>query len=402
MSCASNSPLSQLSTHLAVVTETWPPEINGVAHTISQLVKQLEARKDYQISLIRPRQNSAETALHTENFQELLVSGFRLPFYQQVRLGYPHYLGLKRTWQATRPDLVQIVTEGPLGYAALKAALSLDIPVISDFHTHFDQYSHYYRLAKLNSLAERYLRSLHNQTLLTLVPTQELRRQLIAKGYQRLAVVERGIDKTLFNPQRRSNELRANLGISPKQLLVTLVSRLAQEKNLDLAFTAFRAIQSAIPDARFLVVGDGPDRARLQAMHPDCLFVGMQTKEALAAHYASGDLFIYPSTSETFGNVVIEAMASGLPVVAFDYAAAHQHIRHQENGCCVALYDSTAFIQTAVKLALDPALRQHLGQQAHLSTQNLSWQQVANSLHQTIQTLLQELKHETASSIECA
>jgi len=402
MSCASNSPLFQLSTHLAVVTETWPPEINGVAHTISQLVKQLQARKDYRITLIRPRQSQAETALRTENFQELLVSGFRLPFYQQVRLGYPHYLGLKRAWQKTRPDLVQIVTEGPLGYAALKAALSLDIPVISDFHTHFDQYSHYYRLAKLNSLAERYLRSLHNQTLLTLVPTQELRRQLAAKGYQRLAVVERGIDKTLFNPQRRSDELRAQLGIHPEQLLVTLVSRMAQEKNLDLAFAAFRAIQNLMPDARFLVVGDGPDRARLQAQHPDCLFVGMQTKEALATHYASGDLFIYPSTSETFGNVVIEAMASGLPVVTFDYAAAHQHIRHQENGWSVLLHDKEAFIQAAVQLALDPQLRQRLGQQASLSTQHLSWQGVTNRLHQTIQTLLQELKHETASSIECA
>lgn len=402
MSCVSNPTPSQISTHLAVVTETWPPEINGVAHTISQLVQDLKARGDYQITLIRPQQTKAEQALTAPHFQELLVRGFRLPFYQQVRLGYPHYLRLKRAWQATRPDLVQIVTEGPLGYAALKAARSLNIPVISDFHTHFDQYSHYYRLAKLNSLAERYLRSLHNQTLLTLVPTQELCRQLQAKGYQRLAVVERGIDKALFNPQRRSHELRTQLGLRPEQLLVTLVSRMAQEKNLDLAFAAFRAIQNLIPDARFLVVGDGPERARLQAQHPDCLFVGMQTKEALATHYASGDLFIYPSTSETFGNVVIEAMASGLPVVTFDYAAAHQHIRHQENGWSVLLHDKEAFIQAAVQLALDPQLRQRLGQQASLSTQHLSWQGVTNRLHQTIQTLLQELKHETASSIECA
>lgn len=400
MSCAPNLSHPQRRMHLAVVTETWPPEINGVAHTINHLIQGLTARGDYRISLIRPQQTKAETALETETLQELLVHSFRLPFYQQVRLGYPHYLRLKRAWQADRPDLVQIVTEGPLGYAALCAARKLGIPVISDFHTHFDQYSRYYRLTKLTSLAEYYLRYLHNQTLLTLVPTQELCQQLKAKGYQRLAVVERGIDKALFSPTRRNSALRTQLGIRPDQLLVTLVSRMAQEKNLDLAFAAFRAIQQAVPDACFLVVGDGPERSRLQTLHPDCLFVGMQTGTTLAEYYASGDLFIYPSTSETFGNVVLEAMASGLPVVTFDYAAAHQHLRHQENGCSVPLHDSVAFIQTAVQLATNPSLRQHLGLQANLSTQNLSWQTVTAALHQTIQTLVQEHNHETASSIE--
>lgn len=402
MSCAPLLSHPQRRTHLAVVTETWPPEINGVAHTINHLVQGLTARGDYRISLIRPQQTKAETALETERLQELLVPSFRLPFYPQVRLGYPHYLGLKRAWQAQRPDLVQIVTEGPLGYAALCAARKLGIPVISDFHTHFDQYSGYYHLTQFTSLAERYLRYLHNQTLLTLVPTTELCQQLQAKGYQRLAVIERGIDKDLFKPTRRNDHLRTQLAIHPDQLLVTLVSRMAQEKNLDLAFKAFRAIQQAIPHARFLVVGDGPERNRLQSLYPDCIFVGMQTGLALAEYYASGDLFLYPSTSETFGNVVLEAMASGLPVVAFDYAAAHQHIRHQENGCSIPLYDSAAFIQAAVQLATNPLLRQQLGLQAHLSTQNLSWQGVADILHQTIQTLVQEHNHEMASSIERA
>lgn len=389
-------------THLAVVTETWPPEINGVAHTLYQLVNGLLAQGDYKISLIRPQQSELDQALQTSNFQELLVYGFRLPFYQQVRWGYPHYLRLRRAWQTQRPDLVQIVTEGPLGYAALRAARSLQIPVISDFHTHFDQYTNYYPLAKLTVLAERYLRNLHNQTLLTLVPTQELAEQLSAKGYERLKVIERGIDQSLFNPNQRSEALRAHLGIHSEQLLVCLVSRLAPEKNLDLAFTAFRAIQEAVPDARFLVVGDGPERARLQTQHPDCLFVGMQTGVALAEHYASSDLFIYPSTSETFGNVILEAMASGLAVVAFDYAAAHQYIRTDENGYRVTFNDSEAFIQSTVKLASNPSLRKSLALQANRSIQHLSWQRVTDTLHRTLQTLLQELNHETTASLKCA
>lgn len=402
MSYPASLKLPQAYLHLAVVTETWPPEINGVALTLKYLVAGLIARGDYQITLIRPRQTKTEIPIHTETLEESLVSGFRLPFYQQVRLGFPHYLLLKRQWQKQRPDLVQIVTEGPLGYAALWAARRLKIPVISDFHTRFDQYGSYYHLKKFAGLAEYYLRYLHNQTRLTLVPTQELSQQLSTKGYQRLAVIERGIDTDLFNPARRSLVLRARLGLKPEQLLVTLVSRLANEKNLDLAFAAFRAIQQVVPDARFLVVGDGPKRARLQTLHPDCLFVGMQKDEALASYYASGDLFIYPSMSETFGNVILEAMASGLPVLSFDYAAAHQHLQHKINGFSVPLHDQTAFIQAAVQLALNPNLRQYLGRQASLSTQNLGWQHVIDTLHHTIHTLLQELQHETASSIEYA
>ena len=392
----------QTYTHLAVVTETWPPEVNGVALTIKHLVEGLIAQGGYKIQLIRPRQTVNEKALHTESLQECLLGSFSLPFYSQVRLGYPHYFALKKQWQQQRPDLVQIVTEGPLGYAALWAAQHLKIPVISDFHTHFAQYSRYYHLTKLMPLIARYLRHFHNQTRLTLVPTPELRATLQTQGYQRLAILPRGIDQVLFNPSRRSSNLRQQLGMRPEQLLVIVVSRLAQEKNLDLAFSAFRAIQQSLADARFLIVGDGPELARLQAQYPDCLFVGIQKGVALAEYYASADLFIYPSTSETFGNVILEAMASGLAVLAFDYAAAHQHIRHQKNGCTVPLNDTTGFIQTALELALNPQLRQQVGQAAAHTTQTLTWQGVSTTLHQLIQTTLQELKHELITSTECS
>lgn len=388
------------NTRLSVVTETWPPEINGVAHTISQVVAGLRTHGGYHIQLVRPRQTAQDKASHANDFQEYLVNGLTLPFYQEVRLGFPQYHALKRLWKQQRPDLVQIVTEGPLGYSAMKAAKKLGIPVISDFHTNFDQYSRYYRLSGLFKLAKRYLRHVHNQTLVTLVPTRELQQQLTANGYTKLGILERGIDVKLFNPQRRSPALREQLGIQPQQLLVTLVARMAQEKNLDLAFTAFRAIQQQIPDARFLLVGDGPERKRLQQANPDCLFVGMQTGTALAEHYASGDLFLYPSTSETFGNVVLEAMACGLPVVTFDYAAAHEHLRPGINGMSVALDDNPAFIDASITLALNPTLRQTQGQAAHQTAIGLSWEKVVERLHHTIQTILHEVRHEAVASTQ--
>lgn len=392
--------LVRSNTRLTVVTETWPPEINGVAHTIHCLVEGLRARRNYHIQLVRPRQQAQEQPRHENGFHEYLVNGLTLPFYKEVRLGFPQYNALKRLWSKQRPDIVQIVTEGPLGYSAMKAAKKLKIPVISDFHTHFDQYSRYYHLSGFFNLAKRYLRYVHNQTLVTLVPTRELQQQLIASGYTKLNILDRGIDVQRFNPTRRNPILREQLGVRPNQLLVVLVSRMAQEKNLDLAFTAFRAIQHHLPDARFLLVGDGPERKRLQDTYPDCLFVGMQTGTALAEHYASGDLFLYPSTSETFGNVILEAMASGLPVVTFNYAAAHEHIRSGENGVAVPLNDNVAFIDASITLARDSALRQRLGQQAHQTAQGLSWERVVGQLDNTIQHLLREVHHETSASTQ--
>lgn len=397
MRAVNHTQLQPSTVRLAVVTETWPPEVNGVANTINRLVTGLHKRGDYTIELVRPRQqhNTPSTSpTNSSQYDEYLVTSMRLPFYREVRFGIPKYLGLKQHWRQQRPDIVQIVTEGPLGYAALKAAQHLEIPVISDFHTNFDQYSHYYGVSHLFKMAKRYLRYFHNQTYRTLVPTQEIRNQLAANGYHNLDIMARGIDADLFKPSRRSEALRNKIGVRPKQLLVTLVTRVAQEKNIDLAFQAFRAIQAQHPDARFLLVGDGPERKRLEQQYPDCYFAGMQTGPALAEHYASGDLFLYPSTSETFGNVVTEAMASGLPVVTFDYAAAREYIRHGNNGLVAPLDDSQAFIDAAVTLAADRALRHKLGQAACVTAHQLDWDKVVQGLHHTIHTVLKESKHE--------
>lgn len=383
---------------LAVVTETWPPEVNGVAHTIAHLVRGLRELNEYQIQLVRPRQLTDGEPTTDADFEEYLVSGLSLPFYKEVRVGAPQFFALRQQWKKQRPDIVQIVTEGPLGYSALRAAKSLGIPVFSDFHTNFDQYSQHYHLKYGFELAGRYLRHVHNQTLRTLVPTTELINQLADNGYKNLGILERGIDAKLFNPERRNAVLRAQYGIAEDQLLVVLVTRMAQEKNLDLAFEAFRAIQQTQPDAQFLLVGDGPERARLAALHTDCIFAGMQTGTALAEHYASGDLFLYASTSETFGNVIIEAMASGLPVVTYDYAAAHKYIDSGHNGYTAPFNDSQAFIQGAVALADQPKLRRQIGIQARQTAQQLSWESVVLRLDTIIKSLLSEVNHETSAS----
>lgn len=381
-------------THIAVVTETWPPEVNGVAHTIHHLVSGLRSLKRYHVELVRPQQSSTDYPSQSPDFEEHLTKAISLPFYKEVKVGSPQFFALRKRWKKQRPDIVQIVTEGPLGYSAMRAAKSLGIPVFSDFHTNFDQYSRHYHLKYGFQLASRYLRHLHNSTLCTLVPTAELVKQLEGNHYKNLEILDRGIDAKLFHPKKRSQSLRQSLGVKDDQLLVTLVTRMAHEKNIDLAFAAFREIQKQVPDARFLLVGDGPDRARLEMQHPDCLFVGMKTGEALAAHYASGDLFIYPSTSETFGNVVIEAMASGLPVVTYDYAAAHRFIQSGKNGITVPFDDEAAFIDAATMLATQKQYHTALGIEARVTAQQLSWGSVVLRLDHIIKDLLTEVHHE--------
>ena len=382
------------SIRLSIVTETWPPEVNGVAHTVNHLVSGLRKLERYHIELIRPRQSANDNPSVQPELSLYLVRGITLPFYKEVKMGMPQFFRLRKRWKQQRPDIVQIVTEGPLGYSAMLAAKSLGIPVFSDFHTNFDQYSRHYHMAFAFKLAALYLRHMHNCTLRTLVPTTELMAQLNDCGYKNLGILDRGIDAAVFNPSKRDQSLREYYGVEPDQLLVVLVSRMAIEKNLDLAFVAFREIQKHLPNSRFLLVGDGPERKRLQQLNPDCIFAGMKTGEVLAAHYASADLFVYPSTSETFGNVVIEAMASGLPVLTYDYAAAHKYIQSGLNGVTVPFDDEAAFINAAASLSKHEVERRSLGPNARKTAEQLSWDSVVLRLDNLITSLLAEEYHE--------
>ena len=365
---------------IALVTETFPPEINGVAMTLSHLVEGL-TRRGHHLSVLRPRQRSeVGPEDSTSPFTEHLFRGFPIPGYPLLRLGLPAARSLKMLWSQRRPDLVHVATEGPLGYSALMAARALRLPVTSSFHTNFHHYSADYGFPFLSHSALCYLRHFHNRTLATLSPTEELNHQLTRQGFRNMRLLSRGVNTSVFSPAHRSDVLRARLGLKPQDLLVVHVSRLAPEKNYPLLFEAFDAIRSAEPSAQLLVVSDGPLRKKLTRKYPHAHFTGFLTRAYLAEHYASADLFLYPSLSETFGNVVTEAMASGLPIVAFDYAAAARYLRRGENGYPVPLGDHQAFISAAVELAQNSGARLRLGSAARATAENISWEYVIEKL----------------------
>lgn len=372
---------------VAVVTETYPPEVNGVAMTMDRMVKGLRAR-NHRVQLVRLRQHSVDSATCRGSFEEVLMPGVPIPGYDGLRAGLPARAALAHLWQRWRPDVVHVATEGPLGWSAVSAARRLAVPVASDFHTNFHSYSRHYGLAWLRKPIEAYLRCFHERTAVTLVPTEQMRSSLVAQGFRNVAVVGRGVDTTLFNPSRRDPELRASWGVRPGGRVAMVVGRLAAEKNLSLAVSAWGLMHSREPGIRLVLVGDGPERQALQRRAPDAVFTGVRTGEDLARHYASADMFLFPSLTETFGNVALEAMASGLPVVAFDYAAARQLIRDGENGVLVDLGDVDAFGKKAAELACAPARCAAIGRAARATALEHDWARIHDALEAVLVSLV--------------
>ncbi|HEV7801283.1 MAG TPA: glycosyltransferase family 1 protein, partial [Burkholderiales bacterium] len=350
--------------------------LNGVSLTVRRAVDYLRER-GHTVEVVRPRQ--AADGSDGGGDDDLLMPGMGLPVYPGVQFGFPAARRLEARWEERRPDVVHVATEGPLGWSALKAAAALGISATTDYRTHFHRYSGHYGIGWLAHPIEAYLRAFHNRAHMTFVSTAALRRDLASRGYRNVAQVGRGIDTELFNPQRRSAPLRSQWGLRADDLAVIYVGRIAPEKNLDLAVRAFDRIRVARGDARMIWVGDGPARARLEKRNPDHIFTGVQRGAELATHYASGDLFLFPSLTETFGNVTLEALASGLAVTAFAEGAASQHAVDGVSARLVEFGAEEAFVEAAAKLAADPAMIARLRRRAPLAVSALTWPAVLSA-----------------------
>lgn len=379
---------------ITLVTETWSPEINGVAMTLGRLAAEL-AQRGHRLQLVRPLQPQ-EGPNNPDIAQTIRVRGMAIPGYGELRLGLPAGRVLRRAWHLERPDVIYVATEGPLGWSAVRAAQRMGIPVVSGFHTQFHHYSRYYRAGWLQPLVYRYLQSLHNRTACTLVPTEALRRQL-APAIPSVEVLGRGIDTRLFHPEKRSERLRREWGAGPDDRVFLYVGRLAREKNIELAIEGFLTLQRREPDARLVLVGHGPDYARLYGRHEGIIFLGSRTGEALARCYASADIFLFPSSSETFGNVVLEAMASGLGVVAFDDAAAGIHIRHGESGMLAEVGNEESFLLHGNTLLANPLLLQRLRREARRAMEGLSWEHVGTQFERILSAQVERCENHDES-----
>ena len=371
---------------VATVSETYPPEVNGVARTMGLMVEGLRKR-GHEVELVRPRQNGHDAAANEPGFREILKQGIPIPRYTQLKMGMPALPSLARAWRESRPDIVHIATEGPLGWSALAAARRLKIPTATDFHTNFHAYSRHYGAAWMARPVAAYLRAFHNRAGCTMVPTAELAEELAGRGFERLRVVGRGVNPAVFHPGRRSSELRASWGAGDDTPVALCVSRFAPEKNFALVIDAYEAMRRARPDTRLVLVGDGPLTNELKQRNVGYVVAGRKVNGELSMHYASADIFLFPSLTETFGNVTLEAMASGLGIVAYRYAAAREHLEDGRSALLAPFDDRDAFIACAVRLAQDPQLAKRLGQQARAAAESLTWEVIVGDFEAVLADL---------------
>lgn len=356
--------------NIALVTETFPPEVNGVAMTYGVIAREL-GRRGHAVTVYRPRYPNA--AAPSPDFTEIALPGLPIPGYPQLRAGLPAGRRLRARWRSARPDLVHVATEGPLGASAVTAARELGIPVTSGFHTNFHAYARDYGLPLLRRPVLRWLQRFHNRTARTFAPTGELCAELAALGFERTAVLSRGVDTIDFDPARRDVGLRASWGADDDAPVVIHVGRMAPEKNYELLFQAYAAMRRANPRLRFVLAGEGPLADRLKRERPECVFVGFFSRREIGRYYASADIYVHASLTETFGNVLTEAMASGLAVAGFNYAAARQFIVNGVNGLTVPRNDSAALVAASVDLATDSQLCDRLRKAARATMQSQSW-----------------------------
>jgi glycosyltransferase involved in cell wall biosynthesis len=362
---------------IGIVTETYPPDVNGCAMTMGRLVNGLLAR-GHSVQLFRPRRGPDDVHRTEGMLETVPLAGLPIPGYRVQKFGLPAPCSLTHFWGVHPVDVIYVATEGPLGRSTIHAAKLRRIPVVSGFHTNWLSYTSSYGIPFLGRLLAWYLRRFHRRSACVLCPTEDLREKLVERGYGNVEVLSRGADTELFSPAKRDPGLRAEWGAGETDTVILYVGRLAEEKNLSLAVEAFDAVRKVRPEARFVLVGDGPSRDGLERKRGEFIFSGFRTGEDLARHYASGDVFLFPSLSETFGNVTIEAAASGLAIVAFDYAAAHMHLTDGESALLAACDDPVAFVAAAARLAGEPALVARLRERARQVAESISWDRICD------------------------
>ncbi|HEX6307049.1 MAG TPA: glycosyltransferase family 1 protein [Longimicrobiales bacterium] len=357
-------------------TESMLPLVDGVSHTLAHLFAGLEA-EGVDFRVYAPFMPPAEISWQP---RVRLVPSFTFPLYRDYRVSLPGGRRVAAALDAWRPDIVHVVSPTPMAIWAQAYARSRDIPVVATFHTHFVSYFPYYGVRGLERIGWRILRWFHGRCSMTFAPTTSIIDELRQHGIHDVRLWSRGVDACRFSPQWRDEALRARLGADEQNPLVLFVSRLVKEKDLDDLVAMDRELRQRGRAYRLALVGDGPMRSRLERELPHAHFAGHQCGPALSRWYASADIFVFPSTTETFANVVQEAMSSGVPAVVVDRGGPQSVIEPGVSGFVARAHDPTDLADNVQRLLLAPELRAAMGRAARHRAQERSWDAVNSVL----------------------
>jgi glycosyltransferase involved in cell wall biosynthesis len=374
---------------IALFTDTYSPQVNGVARTLARLAGHLSER-GHAVALITPAdtRSDASDAFSTLHMR---LPGIRLPFYPELRLVRPLNASESSRLRAFAPHIVHVATEFTLGWSGVQWAQQHDVPLVSSFHTDFAAYLTAYGGPGLEAVAWRFLRGFHARARVTFCPSQSTLQQLRTHGFAGdLRIWTRGVDADRFNPEHASHALRRQLA-SDARPLILCVSRVAPEKRLELLLAAHQQLRADFPAAALVVVGSGPALPRLREQAgPGVHFAGSLAGAELAAAYASADLFAFPSDTETFGNVVLEAAASGLPLIAADRGGVTDTVIHGWTGLCFSAGNANSLADCMRRLLQDEQLRRTLARNARAHALTRRWDHILDGVSETYREVVVE------------
>ena len=353
---------------IGIITETFLPKVDGIANTLCHVLTHLAARPEHSALMLAP----AGAPDHFANTRVIGLPAAHFPFYPELKLASP-FANIGAHFDAYKPDVIHVVNPVSLGIAGLRYARRNNIPVVASYQTDIPGFVTRWGYGFLSKPLYAYLRWIHSQADLNIAPSRATRDELAAHGFKHLNIWGRGVDCARFNPSRRSDEWRARLTAGhPSAPLLMFTGRVAREKRIDW----LRAVLDAIPQARLAIIGDGPARPELEQLFNDgrAVFTGFLGGVDLACAYAAADVFVFPSANETFGNVLLEAMASGLPVVAAASGGPLDVVQHGRTGLFFAPEDKRAMTAAVQNLLTDSGLARQLSLNARAEATGRSWE----------------------------
>jgi len=368
------------------------PGHDGVTRVLYKLIEGLE---EYNIGY---KFFSAILPVEEKYAEKMLqVPSITFPLYKDYRFAVPGYKHFERALKQFNPDIIHINSPCSLGYAAVKYAQKFHIPVVATYHTHFVSYARYYNVKALETLSWSYFRNIYNKCQAVYVPSLPVLDELEENGINNLVFLPHGVDTEVFNRSFKSPDWKKNNGIADKQVLL-FSGRLVWEKDLKVLADAYSIIMNKRNDAVFVIAGDGPVRSELEKMMPNALFLGYQSGKDLSTAYASSDMLVFPSTTETFGNVTVEAMASGIPPICARKGGAYGIIKDEVTGLIAEPVDAVSLADKIELLLDNTSLKHRIAQNAFEFAQTQSWDSIFRRLFGSYSEIINKFNYNSRAA----
>ena len=372
---------------IAIFSDTYFPQINGVTNTLDKLIKYFEA-KNIKYKVFVPQYYDDNEDDNTERFHSL-----KFFLYPECRLALPNIFRISQSLAEFKPDIIHLMTEFNMGLVGMIYGKRHNIPTISNYTTNFSQYTEYYNLEFLKQPIWDYMKWFHNQNSITLCPSNEAQKLLNRNDINNTSLFSRGIDSHRFNPEFRNDMLRKKLGTENK-ITFLYVGRVAFEKDMDVLKESYNSIKEKYKNTALIITGDGPYLGKCKEMFPeDTIYTGFKKGKELAEIYASSDIFVCPSSTETFGNVILEAMASGLAVIGADAGGIREIISHRQNGLKFSAKNSIELTCCMQELIENKNLKDYVKTKGLKFAQSRTWDKIIDNLFDIYCETLKENKY---------